>query len=1136
MPTTTLLFQNFDGETSGAAPSGWAPSSLAAGYIHTPGLSGSSKCLKMMCNGSSLSWGTYTKGFPTVSGNIDFSFVLKFPSGYAGQSYNTAVIILGSTVAELGGYGPAPVRFSAAQSSGSIIAYAAYASGGAALFMDLPAPSIGVDYPVSFSVNNTTGLFTVTASGVSYTNGGLGYQKGGSGNITSAAISQGGFTGLGAASGMYYIDNFSVIDSSFYPTSVYVEPKTPNGDNGWYITRPSVYAVSLSGGTETLYKCVGTGNSPSGYAGVDSESVPTGTPISFYTSGEVDTWKSASGAYLYYGNSPQFYNMSKIPIKWTDDVPSIGSLSFLNTSGAVVYSSNVPKSGYIKIDNLRGHTHDMTASGGQEHIGMSYLDIYTDGSQTIRVSVLSGAAPMSVSPSGVVSYYNRQSIETKTIPFELFTSGTIAPVLDHHYWSIKIPYIESDIDIESGDVYATVTSCAGAESKTSRKSYNFSLSKPSVDQAIVKSSQYSSGYALYGHYKNGASIDRVEYSLDRRVPVLHVTVSGGSLSTSDGEPPASYPYSSGIVSVSSHALEPTAADKAVYVSGPAGGRWEYPNTNFPINTGTFETYFKPVWVPTSGEYEEISQTFTDGSYASYEVAQTFYVPVSGTITGLSFYVAVDYSYLGEGHTQSVNLYSVSPQSSVGTPNVSLASSSIFTSGVGWYKAPFNYEVAPGYYALYLDINNAYSPGIGTSSLDVYSSGMAHVHVASWSEPLYKDLGFKVHMLNTASVGISDTTWSTSGGIRTIFDFSRKSPGYSLADRMHGYLFANNTTSAAALCFDVYDTFGTKYSCAYSGVPAYSSLFATGYAGFKKLRFDWDLNKPNASRISVWYGSGAVVPSAISSGRTIVFGLGDAIDLSPAAVSGTTPTSSGFSNLCIGDLASGGTGVCAGKGYFNDIRITDSIRFDSDYYGQDRFSGWQSYGVMLSSGASTFSIPNLPESTSGVEVMRLRAVDYTGNTIRSSFFNTSSCKPVLLRKTYAGVCLPDAVVYRFRLVDSQGKYPDMTFEVNPGSYSFGTDKRISEEMTIRGSRAISMSPKAPDFCSFDFENVSYVFMREFKTRADSGNSFFLVDHNDVVYYGKLLLALCDEIVSTQPSRYKVGIEFKGQGGEYDYRMD
>jgi hypothetical protein len=174
MPTTTLLFQNFDGETSGAAPSGWAPSSLAAGYIHTPGLSGSSKCLKMMCNGSSLSWGTYTKGFPTVSGNIDFSFVLKFPSGYAGQSYNTAVIILGSTVAELGGYGPAPVRFSAAQSSGSIIAYAAYASGGAALFMDLPAPSIGVDYPVSFSVNNTTGLFTVTASGVSYTNGGLG--------------------------------------------------------------------------------------------------------------------------------------------------------------------------------------------------------------------------------------------------------------------------------------------------------------------------------------------------------------------------------------------------------------------------------------------------------------------------------------------------------------------------------------------------------------------------------------------------------------------------------------------------------------------------------------------------------------------------------------------------------------------------------------------------------------------------------------------------------------------------------------------------------------------------------------------------------------------------------------------------
>lgn len=317
---------------------------------------------------------------------------------------------------------------------------------------------------------------------------------------------------------------------------------------------------------------------------------------------------------------------------------------------------------------------------------------------------------------------------------------------------------------------------------------------------------------------------------------------------------------------------------------------------------------------------------------------------------------------------------------------------------------------------------------------------------------------------------------------------------------------------------VKDTFGS-----------YTEIIGARPAGWSHIRATWELNKVDKSRVKLYVNGSLVGDSGY---RTIALGLGPTRSLS-------TSTSGNFSDMSPIYIGGAGyytsLGVVYGNLYLQDLRILDTIGMDSPWQTSG-VSGWQTAGVFLEPKGGVFKItPSVPLSGQ-VGLVKIRGVDVVGNKQPSTFFNTSACRPVLIRGQYSGVLVDGSDhVYRFRIVDSQGVFTDYLFPYNPSSFSHDKDDKYSEALSINGRRLVSSAPNPAGSYTMRWDRISKEFLDELVARSESGNSFFLLDHNDNAYFGKLAVQSAEEIVATVPSRYQAAFKFIGQGGAYDYKL-
>jgi hypothetical protein len=608
---TTRLYQHFNNETAGGLPSGWTWTPQEYHFqpewwyrypgtctITQPGLSGSSGCATIDNNSNAGAVEHCYKGFTIGADDTQVK-----ASCYYANTFTYGSMDVGCSNS-----------FSVTDSSGTEIAglYFYYVreffSEGDPWF-ELGVPSGGYgyyklrevvdtsEYYCTLSLNLGDGVYSVIIDGVTYDNGGVGYPL--LAATTPARVKYAINTwGNGTTSKFDEVK----VESNSGPgggLEAWIEPITYDGDNGWYKCRPYPY-ITCSGTTADYWKSVGTINNQTAYVALSS-GVASGEPSSIYTSGQVEGWNTSSGAYIFYGTTSAAADMARMPVKWTEDVPIGGTISLVTTSSnSAIFGGYLSKSGYIKLSGIRGHASGMTAP--QEHIGIAYIDVYCGSDSVAHVDVIGGSPPISSIPSGQVYYTQRKSIIPVTVPFLWAAApGGDPSDYDHYLYQIDIPFNSDDITSKGGSIFAIVTSEAGFSSKSTSTYFTRTEGIPVIDRLLSYESA-SSGTGekrIIGHVNHQIPIDRVEYTTDRRVPVLAVPVSGGSLLTADGEPPME--YTSGLSFVAGPFTEESAeSNKAVGVFGKPSSYLTYPVDNFPFYKGTFETYFKGNYGASSG--------------------------------------------------------------------------------------------------------------------------------------------------------------------------------------------------------------------------------------------------------------------------------------------------------------------------------------------------------------------------------------------------------------------------------------------------------------------------------------------------------------------------------------------------------
>jgi hypothetical protein len=117
-----------------------------------------------------------------------------------------------------------------------------------------------------------------------------------------------------------------------------------------------------------------------------------------------------------------------------------------------------------------------------------------------------------------------------------------------------------------------------------------------------------------------------------------------------------------------------------------------------------------------------------------------------------------------------------------------------------------------------------------------------------------------------------------------------------------------------------------------------------------------------------------------------------------------------------------------------------------------------------------------------------------------------------------------VVQRFVIRDLEGnstnRFPDYTVEVNPTEYN----PHVQEEMfqfkvALSGRRGAIKFPRQPETRTMSWDSIHRTMYLELRNRANSGNTFYLFDHNSEEAIGVVTEFNFDEIVATVPSRYK-----------------
>jgi hypothetical protein len=1001
MGWTTRLTQNFNGETTSAAPSGWAYFPQAANYedevyiavpgtfrVEAPGLSGTAKGAYLRNDSYLWVHESVSRGFTIDSYDSDLKASFRWQCFHGSHAWETHAnvefaiatssddVIANITWFNVDGYTPpGPEWTTSGFGCNSLdpltnMPQTILVSGDWDWASDPYRIEDTQEFSCVLNLDLIKGTYSVQIDSTLYDNSGAGYPFMNSGLPAKILVTTDG--GLGSLDTVFDEVKIETSSGPGGGLEAWAEPEHPTGNNGWYKYRPYIY-VSCSGATSDYWKSVGTLTDKTAYSALSS-GVASGEPSFMYTSGQVAGWNSSSGAYLYYGLTSAGADMSKFPVKWTDDVPLPGTLTMTTSSGSSIFGGFAAKSGYLNLSGFRGHTSAMTAP--QEHFGVSGIDIYSGGEPLIHVDIIGGSPPITSTPSGQVYYANRKSLIPTTIPCSWSASPSgEASDLDHYLFNIVIPYDSGDLTADTGSLFAEITSEAGLTSRTSSVSYSKVTDPPVIDRLVsTRTSSSGSGEKrIIGHVNHTIPVARVEYTVDRRVPVLAVTLSGGSLATADGDYP--FEYTSGLSFSSGPFTDETAAcNKSVGIFGKPSSYLSYAVDDFPFYEGSLSTYFKPVW---------------------------------------------------------------------GAPS-------------------------------------------------------------------------------------STSGWAASGGVKTLFSVQNNKTGY--ANSISGDLYFDKSTSGVEMRLIVFSMDGTSAQVSLDLSPwGLSGVVDT----WNYYRFYWRLKEADCADLSVQFNYSSSEINYIN----LPFEMDSKYGYLSYAVSGQSSSTSSYYPLAIGDTASGSSPLYSAKGYFSDIKLCDVLNTDpgGDWFDfpKSYFGGWTTSGVSFTPGSNNFEI-TVPgsETDDCVRVVKVRAVDMAGNRMESPFFNTSSCRPVLLRGMRIGTLGPEGSysvpVNRFRLIDSQGQFNDMEFEINPTSYSDKADERIADNLSISGRRELLLAPKPEESVSFQWDRVHRDFMLDIKERADSGNSFFLLDHNDKAIYGKISVESFEEIVATVPSEYRISADFIGQG--------
>lgn len=328
--------------------------------------------------------------------------------------------------------------------------------------------------------------------------------------------------------------------------------------------------------------------------------------------------------------------------------------------------------------------------------------------------------------------------------------------------------------------------------------------------------------------------------------------------------------------------------------------------------------------------------------------------------------------------------------------------------------------------------------------------------------------------------------------------------------------------------------------ALSGVHTTSATFALSSGTWYHITAKWKIDKAGASSLYVKGREKGTSTSAYATttGSTIPFALLPSRDLSSALefTASTLSTMDFYDDLRIGNDWVPAASACV-SGTIADFRLHDAWTYE-DHSGCSGFSGWKTDDILVDINTKMFKYTDTGVVSGTANVVKLRPFTTWGTRQSSSFFNTPSCKPVLVRGYYQGVYLNGPEwVERFRFIDVQGDFADYQLEINPQAFSrsLGDDNFVQEVSSINGSRVLSTSQLPAETMTMTFNWCRRTQMQAIKERALSGNTFYVIDHNDEVYFGKMTMDSVEEIVATVPSRYNITVKLHGQGAFNDYTM-
>jgi len=124
---------------------------------------------------------------------------------------------------------------------------------------------------------------------------------------------------------------------------------------------------------------------------------------------------------------------------------------------------------------------------------------------------------------------------------------------------------------------------------------------------------------------------------------------------------------------------------------------------------------------------------------------------------------------------------------------------------------------------------------------------------------------------------------------------------------------------------------------------------------------------------------------------------------------------------------------------------------------------------------------------------------------------------------------DDLPWRFMLRDLYGQYADYQFHINPTSYKLDeSETRVGFHVSLAGSRRVIKFGKKPEIRVMEWERIHRDMYLALRDRYDSGNTFYLYDHNKLDVVGVLDEFDFEEITATVPSDYKGRLKIVGVG--------